>query len=191
MEMSNAISVETVGTTAIIRFTRPKIRNPLSVGVLVAIDNQLDQLSADAAVNTIVFTGTSDAFASGADLREIALITPATAEEFSIRGHQLMNKIAACGKTTIAAINGFCYGGALDLAAACGRRIAKPSATFCHPGAGLGIITGWGGTQRIPRLIGSANAFELFFTASPISADSALRIGLIDAISGDPIADCV
>ena len=181
--MSNEISVETAESTAIIRFTRPEVRNPLSVGVLIEIDELMDEFSADVRFEKIVFTGTADAFASGADLREIALITSSTAEEFSLRGQQLMNKIAACGKSTVAVINGFCYGGALDLAVACGRRVASPTATFCHPGAGLGIITGWGGTQRIPRLIGRANVLELFYTASPISARRALEIRLIDAIA--------
>jgi Enoyl-CoA hydratase/carnithine racemase len=83
---------------------------------------------------------------------------------------------------TRALINGACYGGALDLALACDRRIASSSATFCHPGVGLGIMTGWGGTQRLPRLVGEANAFELLFTATPISAETAFRIGLIDKI---------
>jgi len=97
-----------------------------------------------------------------------------------------MQKIIDLQPATIAAINGYCYGGALDLALACDRRIASPKATFCHPGVGLGIITGWGGTQRLPRLIGTANASMMFFTAMPIDAKEALRIGLIDEIKKDP-----
>jgi enoyl-CoA hydratase/carnithine racemase len=99
-----------------------------------------------------------------------------------------MSSIANLPQTTVAAINGFCFGGALDLALACDKRIASPDAKFCHPGAGLGIITGWSGTQRLPRLIGTANANEMFFTASPIDAERAIEIGLIDEITDDVFA---
>jgi len=99
-----------------------------------------------------------------------------------------MSAIAGLDTPTIAAINGYCFGGALDLALACKRRLAAPSAKFAHPGAGLGIITGWGGTQRLPRLVGTANALELFFTAAPIDAKRAVSIGLIDEISDDVLA---
>ncbi len=150
------------------------------MSVLDEIDAVLDGL--ERATETVIFTGTENVFASGADLREIAGIDVTTAHGFAERGQRLMNKIATETRTTIAAVNGYCFGGALDLALACDRRIALPSATFCHPGAGLGIITGWGGTQRLPRLVGEANALEMFFTAAPIDAERALTIGLIDKI---------
>jgi len=91
-------------------------------------------------------------------------------------------------QATVAGVNGYCFGGGLDLALACDKRIAAPNATFCHPGAGLGIITGWGGTRRLPRLVGRGNALSMFFTAEPINAYEALRIGLIDEIDPDPVA---
>lgn len=186
--MSNAIAVETRGRTLIIRFTRPEIRNPLSVEVIDSLERIIDDGVFSSSVAKIVFTGTGNVFASGADLREIAAVTPESAREFSLGGQRLMNKIAATSKPTAAAINGFCFGGALDLALACTKRLASPAATFCHPGSGLGIITGWGGTQRLPRLIGEGNALEMFFTAAPISAADALRIGLIDSVTDDPLA---
>jgi enoyl-CoA hydratase len=96
-----------------------------------------------------------------------------------------MNKIDKLPVPTIAAVNGYCFGGGLDLALACKVRIASPNAQFCHPGVGLGIITGWGGTQRLPRLIGESCALELLLTASRISAEEALKIGLVDAIIDD------
>ena len=102
-----------------------------------------------------------------------------------------MSKIASISIETIAAVNGFCYGGALDLALACGRRVASPNAEFCHPGAGLGIMTGWGGTQRLPLLVGEAEALEIFMMAKRVSADQALEIGLIDEINDDPLARAV
>ena len=92
---------------------------------------------------------------------------------------------------TIAAVNGYCFGGALDLALACKRRISGQGARFAHPGTGLGIITGWGGTQRLPRLIGRSAALEMFFTAEAIDAEQALAIGLADEIADDPLSRAV
>ena len=185
--MSNELEIEHRSGTSIVRFTRPEIRNSLSVTVLEQLDVLLDELNGD--TKTVIFTGTGDAFASGADLREIAGVTADTAKEFALRGQRLMTKIDALPCLTIAAINGYCFGGALDLALVCKHRIASANATFAHPGAGLGIITGWGGTQRLPRLIGQASALEMFFTASPISAEMAFQIGLIDRISEDILTD--
>ncbi len=187
--MSNSIAVETWGKVVIIRFTRPEIRNPLSIDVLESLDRIMDDVSKSKNLRKVLFTGAGNSFASGADLREIADVTSETAKEFSLRGQRLMNKIADLPNATIAAINGFCFGGALDLALACKGRIASPTATFAHPGAGLGIITGWGGTQRLPRLIGQANALKMFFTAEQIDASEALRIGLIDRLAEDPLAE--
>jgi enoyl-CoA hydratase len=135
----------------IVRFARPDMRNPLSADVLTELESIVEGFSGESDVNKVIFTGTADVFASGADIREIAKLTKQSAFDFSVRGQHLMNKIEALRQTTIAAVNGFCYGGALDLALACDRRIATPNATFCHPGVGLGIMTGWGGTQRLPR----------------------------------------
>lgn len=184
--MSNPIITEIRGRTLIVRFARPEIRNPLSEIVLSELERILDRVSSE----SIVFTGTGNIFASGADLREIASVDADTAPAFARRGQGLMNRIAALPVKTTAAINGYCFGGALDLALACRERIASPTATFCHPGTGLGIITGWGGTQRLPRLIGEANALEMLFTATPISAHEALRIGLIGRIASNPLAAC-
>lgn len=170
----------------LIRFNRPEIRNPLSLEVLDELGQILDSVSGQQNIQNIIFTGTGDIFASGANLKEIAKVTPETAREFARRGQALMNRIAALPQKTIAAINGHCYGGALDLALACDVRIASPNAVFCHPGVGLGIITGWGGTQRLPRLIGEAAALDMFFTARRVNAEEALRIGLINEIA-DPL----
>ncbi len=184
--MSNEIQIDREGRALIIRFKQPEIRNPLSITVLEQVDLLVD--SCDGGVERLIFTGTGNAFASGADLREIATVTAESARGFALRGQILMTKIESLRQTTIAAINGYCFGGALDLALACDRRIASPSASFAHPGTGLGIITGWGGTQRLPRLIGTAFSNELLFTASPITADLALKIGLVDVIADDPLA---
>lgn len=185
--MSDALTIETIAGSLVVTFTRPKIRNPLSISVLESLDEVVGNVVSSVSIDTIIFTGKDDVFASGADLREIAAVSSEDAKRFALRGQQLMNKIVALPQTTIAAINGYCFGGALDLALACERRTASPSAKFAHPGAGLGIITGWGGTQRLPRLVGSTHAMEIFFTASPIDAERAFSIGLIDEIAEDPM----
>jgi enoyl-CoA hydratase len=181
--MSNALEIERRGGATIVRFIRPEIRSPLSVFVL----EELAEIVGKADGERMIFTGTGNVFASGADLREIAAVTPEGAREFGLRGQRLMNSIAELECKTIAAVNGFCFGGALDLALACDVRIASAKAQFAHPGVGLGIITGWGGTQRLPRKIGQARTLEMLFTAERVGADEALRIGLVDAIADDVV----
>ncbi len=185
--MSDALRIKNSYQTIIIQFNRPEIRSPLSIFVIEEIRAILNKTSNDAAVKKVIFTGREDVFASGADLREIANITAETAKEFAIRGQSLMNKIEQMPQTTIAAVNGFCFGGALDLALACDKRIASPNAQFSHPGVNLGIVTGWGGTQRLPRLIGKAKALEVFLTAKRVFPEEALEIGLVDAIAAHPL----
>ena len=157
------------------------------MAVLEELFRILVNVETDESTERVIFTGANDVFASGADLREIATVAAGDARDFALRGQRLMTRIAKLPQRTIAGINGYCFGGALDLALACDRRIASPHAKFAHPGAGLGIITGWGGTQRLPRLIGTANALEMFFAAVPIDAERALAIGLIDEIAADPL----
>jgi len=177
------ILLETGEHHLLVRFNRPGLRNPLSIEVLQELDETIGRAAAQKEITKIIFTGSDDVFASGADLNEIAGTTAETAREFALRGQNVMNKIAALRQKTIAAINGYCFGGALDLALACDIRVASPGAVFCHPGVGLGIITGWGGTQRLPRLIGEAKALEIFLTARRVNAEEALGIGLIDEIA--------
>ena len=187
--MSNALIVKHLAKTIIIQFNRPEIRSPLSIFVLDELQEILGEVSENLIIEAIIFTGREDVFASGADLREIAAVTGDAAVEFALRGQSLMNKIAASKKKTVAAINGFCFGGALDLALACDKRIASLNATFSHPGVSLGIITGWGGTQRLPRLVGEAKALEMFLTVKRVDANEALQFGLIDKISENPLAE--
>ena len=186
MQLSNGLNIEQVGSAVILRFTHPEVRNPLSVDLLEVLTDVVGKIERD--VRRLVFTGSKSVFASGADLREIAELTGSSAAEFARRGQRLMNIIATLDAKTIAAVNGYCYGGSLDLTLACDSRIASPNAEFCHPGGGLGIMTGWGGTQRLPRLVGEAAALELFLTGKKVSADEAFRIGLIDQIADDPLA---
>ncbi len=181
------LTVELFNHSAVIRFTQPEIKNPLSVETLEALKIILDELELNKNIAKIIFTGSGDTFASGANLREIAEIKKETAKEFALCGQNLMQTIYQSKKNTVAAIDGFCMGGALDLALSCKARIASLRSIFAHPGANLGIITGWGGTQRLPRLVGEANALEIFLTAKRIGAKEALKIGLIDKIAENPL----
>lgn len=189
--MSDELTVEYRDRVMIVRFTRPEIRNPLSVTVLDQMHLVLDEVRTRPEIEALVFTGTGQSFASGADLREIGAVNQQTAPAFARHGQELMARVAALETRTFAAVNGYCFGGALDLALACDARIASSSAKFAHPGSGLGIITGWGGTQRLPQLIGRGNALEMFFTAEAIDAERAFAIGLIDEIAADPVAACL
>ena len=184
-----SIIVEEHGSIIILRLNRPAQRNALSLSVLAELNAGISTLSKRTDISALIFTGTNDAFASGANIRELRALTPETARDFARRGQQIMQMIADAPQLTIAAINGYCMGGGLDLALACDLRCAAPAAVFAHPGARLGIITGWGGTQRLPQLIGSARAFEMFLTARLVSGAAALEIGLVNRL-GENALDC-
>jgi enoyl-CoA hydratase/carnithine racemase len=139
----------------------------------------------------IVFAGNDRFFSAGAELEEVSALDGPAAFEFSKIGQSLMDAIDCFPAPVYAAVSGYCMGGGLDLALACRHRIASPNAVFGHRGAALGMITGWGGTQRLPRLIGKGRALEMFVAAEKIMAQQALRIGLVDAIAGDPVAEAV
>jgi enoyl-CoA hydratase len=185
---SPSVNVEERGAHAIIRLNRPEQRNTLSASTLSNLERVFSTLSARDRISSVIFTGTDDVFASGADIRELRELTPESAREFAERGQRLFQRIADAPKLSIAAVNGYCMGGGLDLALACRIRVASPAAVFAHPGARLGIITGWGGTQRLPRLIGAARALEIFATARRLDADEALAIGLVSRLHPDALA---
>lgn len=174
------------GDIITIKFCRPAERNPLSSNTLTALEIALEGIQENPELRTLVLTGTDDVFLSGANIRELQTLNEETARDFSKRGQKLTQAIIDLKLTTIAAINGYCMGGGMDFALACDIRIASSSAVFAHPGAKLGIITGWGGTQRLPRLIGRSNAIELFATAKRFTSAEALRVGLISEVA-DPV----
>lgn len=182
-----AVLVETQSGLAVIRLNRPAARNPLSVKTLQELDQAVSALKQRGDIDALIFTGTGDVFASGANIRELSALDSAAALEFALRGQRLMQSMAEARQLTIAVINGYCMGGGLDLALACDMRCAAHEAIFAHPGAGLGIITGWGGTQRLPRLIGPARAVEIFATARRVTSMEALEIGLVDWVGDDAL----
>jgi enoyl-CoA hydratase/carnithine racemase len=183
----NVVVEERGGHVAVIRINRPEQRNSLSAATLRELDEAFSSLSARDRLRAIVFTGTRDVFASGADIRELQTLTHDSALDFARRGQALFRKIYEARQLTIAAVNGYCMGGGLDLALSCRVRVASHTAVFAHPGARLGIITGWGGTQRLPSLVGPARAFEIFLTAKRLSAQEALEAGLVSHVDADAL----
>lgn len=137
----------------------------------------------------LIIHGNERFFSAGADLSEIQTLNASEAFAFAKAGQRLMNAIAQLPAPVYAAIRGYCMGGGLDLALACHRRIAAPNAVFGHRGVALGLVTGWGGTQRLPRLLGKSCALAMFVAAEKLHAQQARSIGLINAIADDPVAE--
>jgi enoyl-CoA hydratase/carnithine racemase len=163
--------------------------NRLTRECVMTLTDTISQLAQAGA--PLVIAGNGRFFSAGAELSEIAALDGPSAYEFSQMGQELMHTIENFPVPVFAAIAGYCMGGGLDLALACHHRIASPHAVFGHRGAALGLITGWGGTQRLPRLIGKGRALEVLIAAEKINARDALRIGLVEAIAEDPVAEAV
>jgi enoyl-CoA hydratase/carnithine racemase len=185
--------IEVDGPARVLRLASPDRTNRLTRACVLALTAALADLKDEPKQprHPLIIAGNRQFFSAGADLNEIAALSGPEAYEFSAMGQALMNAIVSYPAPVIAAIEGHCMGGGLDLALACHRRIAAPHAVFGHRGAALGLITGWGGTQHLPRLIGKSRALELFITAEKISAARALEIRLVDAIADDPVTEAM
>ncbi len=167
----------------IITLSRESALNALNSEVLSGIREALRELMADPKMRGIIFTGKGEkAFSAGADVTEMKDLKYDGAEEFARKGHKTMNMIASSDMISIAAINGYALGGGLELALACDIRIATKSAKLGLPETGLGLIPGFGGTQRLPRLVGRGIALELILTGEAIDAERAYKIGLVNHI---------
>jgi enoyl-CoA hydratase len=190
---STFYQIESDGPARILRLTSPDSTNRLTCACVLALTVAIGELRNELKKqpHPLIIAGNRPFFSVGADLHEIAALTGPEAYEFSAMGRALMNAIARYPAPVIAAIEGHCMGGGFDLALACHRRIAAPHAVFGHRGAALGLMTGWGGTQRLPRLIGKSRALELFIAAEKISAARALEIGMVDTIADDPVAEAM
>jgi enoyl-CoA hydratase/carnithine racemase len=178
---------QSTGGCVVLEITSADGGNKLSRARVTALLDEITRLQTSAMLKALIITGNDRFFSVGADLNEIAELTGPEAFEFSRLGQRLTHTIARFPAPVIAAIQGYCMGGALDVVLACHARIAAPNAVFGHRGAALGVMTGWGGTQRLPRLIGRARALEIFITAETVPASRALEIGLVNAVVEEPL----
>ena len=188
-ETSPHFFIEDKRGVTIIRLQSDDGTNRLTHACVLSLTDAVGSLAREP--RPLIITGNQKFFSAGADLAEIAALTGPAAYEFSKTGQELMNIIESLPAPVYAAINGYCMGGGVDLALACHRRIASPHAIFGHRGAALGLMTGWGGTQRLSRLIGRARALEMFVAAEKMHARDALRFALIDALADDPLVEAM
>lgn len=179
----DSVLSERDGSVLVLTINRPKVLNALNAQTLDALRGAIDAAGDDAGVRAIVITGAGDrAFVAGADINELAAQTPVAAREHAHRGQALFDRIERLGKPVIAAINGFALGGGCELAMACTIRLAADTAKLGQPEINLGLIPGYAGSQRLPRLVGRGRALELLLVGNPIPADEAFRIGLVNKV---------
>jgi enoyl-CoA hydratase len=175
------VFVERDGAVATVTINRPKVLNALNSDTLDELRKAMLELQRDAAIRAIVLTGAGEkAFVAGADINELAVQSPTSGREHALKGQHVFDLIENLGKPVIAAINGYALGGGCELAMACTLRIAADTAKLGQPEINLGLLPGYAGTQRLPRLVGRGRAMELILTGVPISAQEAERIGLVN-----------
>jgi enoyl-CoA hydratase len=175
--------IERDGSVLTIILNRPRVLNALSVAVLRELDAALSAADADDGVGSIVLTGAGEkAFAAGADLRELATYDPAAARAHAAEVQAMFARIERLGTPVIAAVNGLALGGGCELAMACAIRLAAETARFGQPEINLGIIPGYGASQRLARIIGRGRATEMLLTGEPITATEAARLGLVSRV---------
>ena len=179
------ILYEVKDNVALIKINRPDVLNALSLDVLKELEQKVTTAQEDEEVYVVVITGEGRAFVAGADIAQMKDLSPNEARAFGRFGGSVFSLLEAMAKPVIAAINGFALGGGCELAMACDIRIAGEKAKFGQPEVSLGITPGFGGTQRLPRIVGLSKAKEIIFTAQNIDAQEALRIGLVDRIVPD------
>src|SRR3990170_3988022 len=175
---------------ALITLNRPKVLNALNRRTLEELDACVREVIADETVRVAILTGAGEkAFVAGADINELAQLTPVAGRDYGLFGQSVLDRIEASPKPFIAAVNGFALGGGCELAMACHIRIASENAKLGQPEVKLGIIPGYGGTQRLARLVGKGRALQLVMTGEQITAQQALAIGLVNEVV--PPADLV
>jgi enoyl-CoA hydratase len=184
-----SVNVEREGAVALVTVDRPDAMNALDLPTLTALRDELRTLAADDDVRVVVLTGAGErAFVAGADIKYMSALDVAEAKAWGGLGHEATALLETMPKPTIAAVNGFALGGGCELALACDIRYASSTAKLGQPEVNLGIIPGWGGTQRLARVCGLGVAKELIYTGRTVDADEALRIGLVNAVH-DPVLD--
>ncbi len=168
---------------AILTLNRPKVLNALNQATFTELETAFTELTASESVRAILLTGAGEkAFAAGADIQELATISAMEGQRLAARGQRILDLIESCGKPVIACINGFALGGGCELAMACTVRLASETAKLGQPEVKLGLLPGYGGSQRLPRLIGKGAALKLLLTGEIISAAEAFRLGLVDEV---------
>ena len=177
------ITVETREGVAVVTVNRPDKLNALNDRTMEELDAAFQALGSDAGVRGVILTGAGEkAFVAGADIAELATQSPVDGKERSIRGQRVLDRIEGLGKPVVAAVNGFALGGGCELALACHVRVASENAKLGTPEVKLGIMCGYAGTQRLPRLVGKGRALELLLTGEMVDAQEALRIGLVNRV---------
>jgi enoyl-CoA hydratase/carnithine racemase len=175
--------LERDGAVAIVTINRPKVLNALNTQTMDELRRAVLELKADESVRALIVTGAGEkAFVAGADINELAVQTPTGGREHALAGQHVFDLIENMGKPVIAAINGFALGGGCELAMACTLRLAADTAKLGQPEIALGLIPGYAGTQRLPRIVGKGTAMEMILTGTPITADQAHRIGLVNRV---------
>jgi 3-hydroxypropionyl-coenzyme A dehydratase len=183
MSTMKYIQLEPQGDIAILRINRPEALNAMNVDVISELSKMIDILAADDSIKAVVITGAGErSFCAGADISYMVNIDPMQAERYATSAQDVINRIDRLEKPVIAAVNGFALGGGCELAMACDIRIASSNAKIGQPEVTIGIPPGWGGTQRLMRLIGPAKAKELIFTGKMIMADEAYQIGFVNKV---------
>ncbi len=176
------MELQSHNSVAVIGFPSPAGYSRITQSLLNELGGLLAAIKREGLFRGVVIAGGDDSFAVGADLEEVAALEGVAAREFAQAGQAAFNEIARYPLPVVAAIRGYCLGGGLDLALACHARVATYDASFGHPGAALGLITGWGGTERLTRLVGKPAALEVLLTAERIPASQALTLGLVDEL---------
>lgn len=175
--------VDRDGAVAVVTINRPKVLNALNSQTVSELQQVMQQLQQDSGVRTIVLTGAGEkSFVAGADINELAVLSPADGQQHARRGQKVFDEIEHLGKPVVAAVNGFALGGGCELAMACTVRIAADTARFGQPEINLGIIPGYAGSQRLPRLVGKGVALEILLSGEMISAARAYEIGLVNKV---------
>jgi 3-hydroxypropionyl-coenzyme A dehydratase len=177
------IQLEPQGEIALLRINRPEALNAMNIDVISELSRTLDIVGADESIKVVIITGTGDkSFCAGADISYMVNIDPISAEKYASSAQSVLNKIERLEKPVIAAVNGYALGGGCELAMVCDIRVASSNAKLGQPEVTIGIPPGWGGTQRLMRLVGPAKAKELVFTGKMISAQEALQLGLVNSV---------
>jgi len=181
--VSDLVLVETADRVRTLTINRPEKLNALNADVMAALDAALDAARGDASVGVVVITGAGEkSFIAGADIGELSKLTPVEGRTHARRGQAVVGKLETLGKPVIAAVNGYALGGGCELALACTIRVASENARFGQPEVKLGILPGYGGSQRLSRIVGKGRAMQLCLTAEQIDAAEAYRIGLVNKV---------